>query len=205
MIREILGRLLGVVILVAGLAMLGWGLYAAFSLGHWSRIIASVFGVFVALHGLGRAFPGQPPPLPIETDEPLMTAAMEQAQRELHRFKAGLAEGRRQALVKYAMKTGFGENEHVWAMAHAFDGGDVVTSLMSEPVGGDGDATSERSKTAEADIEDWLLVDDSGRMEGGFTQIAMAKIYKRDKGYVPYSIRKGLPNFADLDDPELLS
>ena len=33
----------------------------------------------------------------------------------------------------------------------------------------------------------------------------MAKIYKRDRGYVPYAIRKGLPNFADLIDLELLS
>jgi uncharacterized protein YegJ (DUF2314 family) len=132
-----------------------------------------------------------------------MAAAMEQARREFRRFKAGLAEGRKEALVKYAMQTGYGDNEHVWAIAHSFDKGSVVTSLASEPVG-DVDVKAERNRIAESDIEDWLLIDNENRMEGGFTQIAMAKIYKRDKGYVPYAIRKGLGQFVDLKDPDLL-
>lgn len=158
----------------------------------------------MALHGLGRAYPGQPPPLAIETGEPLMETAIESAQAALDRFKAGLAEGKREALVKYAMKTGYADNEHVWAVAHTVDGDDVVTTLMSEPVGSDADVNNERTRVPLGDVEDWLLIDSTGRMEGGFTQIAMAKIFNRDHGYVPYAIRKGLPNFADLDDSTLL-
>jgi len=203
-IREILGRLFGVALLLVGLGLVGWGLGAAFSNGEWSKLLASVVGVFLALHGLGRAFPGQPPPLAIETGEPLMESAIQTAQATLDRFKSGLAEGKREALVKYAMKTGYADNEHVWAVAHTVDGDNVVTTLMSEPVGGDADVSNERTRVPLADVEDWLLVDGSGRMEGGFTQIAMAKVFKRDRGYVPYAIRKGLPNFADLDDPALL-
>ena len=204
MIREIISRLFGAVLLLAGLAMLGWGLRAAFGHGEWSALGLAVFAVFVGLYGLGRLFPGQPPPLPIETGDPLMAAAIERARREMHRFKAGLAEGRREALVKYAMQTGFGDNEHVWAVAHTVDSDAVIVTLMSEPVGDSAEVKNERIRVPLAEVEDWLLIDDGGRMEGGFTQIAMAKIYKRAKGYVPYAIRKGLPNFADLDDPELL-
>lgn len=204
MIRETIARLFGALILLAGLGAIAWGLRVAFGQGQWSALAVSLLGVFAALYGLSRCFPGQPPPLPIETDDPLMAAAIERARQHIDRFIAGLAEGRREALVKYPMKTGFGDNEHVWAVAHSIDGDAVVVTLMSEPVGDEAEIKNERTHVPLAEVEDWLLVDDSGRMEGGFTQIAMAQIYKRAKGYVPYAIRKGLPNFADLDDPELL-
>ena len=205
MIREILGRLWGVVALLVGLGFVWWALYASFRLGEWGTLLALVPGAGFVLYGLGKMFPGQPPPIPIETGEPLMEEAMQRARREWRRFARGLAEGKREALVKYPLKTGFGDNEHVWAIAHSIDNGEVVTSLASEIVGDAVDVKPERQRIPVSEIEDWLLLDDSGRMEGGFTQIAMAKIYKRDRGYVPYAIRKGLPNFADLIDPELLS
>lgn len=202
MIREILSRAFGALLLTAGLCMLVMGLWIAIRDGRWSYLGASVFGIFVAMYGFGRLFPGQPPPIPIETGEPLMEAAMERARREFHRFERGLAEGKQEALVKYAMKTGYGDNEHVWAIAHSIDEGSVITSLMSEPVG-DADMKVERKRIPVPDVEDWLLINEDQRMEGGFTQIAMAKIYKRDKGYVPYAIRQSLKNFVDLDQPDL--
>ena len=205
MIREILGRLWGVVALLVGLGFVWWALYASFRLGEWGTLFALVPGAGFVLYGLGKMFPGQPPPIPIETGEPLMEEAIQRARREWRRFERGLAEGKREALVKYPLKTGFGDNEHVWAIAHAIDNGEVVTSLSSEIVGNEVDVKVERQRIPVSEIEDWLLLDVSGRMEGGFTQIAMAKIYKRDRGYVPYAIRKGLPNFADLIDRELLS
>lgn len=204
MMREMLGRAFGAFLVLAGLALVVLGIWFAWQDRRWSYLGGSVLGAVFFLHGLSRLFPGQPPPLPIETGDPIMAAAMDRARREFRRFASGLAEGKREALVKYAMKTGYGENEHVWAIAHAIDGDEVVTSLASEPVGTDADVGPERKRIRVAEIEDWLLLDADGRMEGGFTQIAMAKIYKRDKGYVPYAIRKGLPEFVDLDDQDLL-
>jgi len=204
-IREILGRLWGVVALLVGLGFVWWALYASFRLGEWGKLFALVPGAGFVSYGLGRMFPGQPPPIPIETGEPLMEEAIQLARREWRRFERGLAEGKREALVKFPLKTGFCDNEHVWAVAHSIDNGEVVTSIASEIVGDEVDVKTERQRIPASEIEDWLLLDDSGRMEGGFTQIAMARIFKRDRGYVPYAIRKGLPNFADLSDPELLS
>ena len=162
MIREILSRAFGAFLLTLGLSMIGLGLWRAISDGRWSYLGACVFGVFIAMYGIGRLFPGQPPPIPIETGEPLMEAAMERARREFDRFARGLAEGKREALVKYAIKTGYGENEHVWGIAHAIDDGAVVTSLMSEPVG-DADVKVERQRLPIDEVEDWILLDPDGR------------------------------------------
>ena len=203
MIREVLSRVWGAVVLLVGLALVFWALYASFRLGEWSKLLALVPGGGLVLFGLGKIFPGEPPPIPIETGDPIMEQAMQQAQREWRRFERGLAEGKREALVKFPLKTGFGDNEHVWAVAHSIDNGEVVASIASEIVGDEADVKNERQRVPVSQIEDWLLVDDSGRMEGGFTQIAMAKIYKRDKGYVPYAIRQTLPNMVDLNDPTL--
>ena len=203
MIREVLSRAWGVVVLLVGLALVFWGLYASFRLGEWSKLLALLPGGGLVLFGLGKLFPGEPPPIPIETGDPIMEQAMQQARREWHRFERGLAEGKREALVKFPLKTGFGDNEHVWAVAHSIDNGEVVASIASEIVGDEAEVKNERQRVPVSEIEDWLLVDDGGRMEGGFTQIAMAKIYQRDKGYVPYAIRQTLPNMVDLNDPTL--
>ena len=205
MIREILGRLWGFVALGVGLGLAFFSLKFAFGDGEWSMLFALIPAALFSLYGLGRVFPGQPPPIPIETDDPLMKEAFDRAKREWHRFERGLAEGKREAFIKYPMKTGFGDNEHVWAIAHAIDNGHVVSTLASQPVGDDVELKNERQRIRIEDVEDWMLMEDSGRMEGGFTQIAMAKIYKRDKGYVPYAIRKTLPDMADLNDPTLHS
>lgn len=205
MVREILGRLWGVVAFSLGLVMGFWALRASFGLGDWSALFALIPSAGFTFYGLGKTFPGQPPPMPIETDDPLMKEAFDRAKREWRRFERGLAEGRREALIKYPLKTGYGDNEHVWAVAHSIDQGHVVATLASQPVGDDIQLRNERQRIRIEDVEDWILMEDSGRMEGGFTQIAMAKIYKRDKGYVPYAIRKSLPDLADLNDPTLQS
>ena len=202
MTREYLSRAFGAIVLLFGLAMIAGGLWAAISESRWKYLGACLFGFFLASFGISKLFPGQPPPIPIESNEPLMSAAIEQARREFKRFERGLAEGKREAMVKYAMKTGYGDQEHVWAIAHAIDSGAVITSLATEPVG-DIDVKIERTRIPVSEIEDWVLVDTDDRVEGGFTQIAMARIFQRDKGYVPYAIRKGLKNFADLNHPGL--
>ena len=204
MMREILSRAVGGLLVLTGLGLIVAGLWLAINEGSWKPLGACVFGAFVGFYGLARLFPGQPPPLPIETGDPLMEAAFDRARREFARFESGLSEGRREALIKYAMKTGYGDNEHVWALAHSIDRGEVVTSLVTETVG-ESPLGNERHRVPKAEVEDWVLIDDSGRTEGGFTQIAMAKIYMRDKGYVPWAVRKSLADFTDLDDPSLLS
>ena len=58
--REILSRAFGLGLVLAGLALIGFGLWAAIGESRWSYLGACALGVFVGLVGLGRLFPGQP-------------------------------------------------------------------------------------------------------------------------------------------------
>ena len=123
MLREIVSRLWGVVVLGVGLVMGFAALNFAFGEKEWGMLFALIPSAGFVIFGLGKVFPGQPPPLPIEPDDPLMREAFDTARREWRRFERGLGEGKREALIKYAMQTGYGDNEHVWAVAHAIDSG----------------------------------------------------------------------------------
>jgi len=74
----------------------------------------------------------------------------------------------------------------------------VLVSLANPPV--HKPANDERRFPVPlADIEDWVLIDSAGVMEGGFTHVALAHAYKRDKGFVPHAMHKELAAFKDLD------
>jgi hypothetical protein len=50
-----------------------------------------------------------------------------------------------------------------------------------------------------AAIEDWTLIDGAGAIDGGYTHVALARLYKREKGFMPHAMRKQLAAFRDLD------
>lgn len=117
--------------------------------------------------------------LPVARSEPEMREAIARAQAELPRFLAGLAAGTKEAFVKYPMTTHGGTTEHVWGLAHCQEGQAVVVSLASEPVMAfdtEGDA---RERIALHAIEDWILTDRKGRAEGGYSHLAMVRVYRR--------------------------
>jgi uncharacterized protein YegJ (DUF2314 family) len=200
--REVLSRSFGGVLLAAGLLLAAAGIWAAVIENNWRFALAGLFGLGIITTGWQRLFPGEPPPLAVAPDDPLMRSATEQARRDLRRFVQGSKEGAREPFAKYPLKTDDGATDHVWGNVHAISGSTLTVSLVSEPVGAvHMDSTRQALRLGE--IEDWMLVDVDGRIEGGYTQLAMAKIYKRDKGYVPYSIRSGLSGFLAFDAKNL--
>jgi uncharacterized protein YegJ (DUF2314 family) len=149
------------------------------------------------------------PPLeavPIEPNDPTMAEHVQRAKREFDRFKKGIQEGRKNAFVKYPVSTRDG-TEHVWGIAHALNGDEVIVSLASTPVGNLADAESRDSRNSVpvAEIEDWLLVDNAGKCEGGYTNLALAKIYRRLHGKVPKKYLRDLECFVDIPPSELQS
>lgn len=201
--RENLSRAFGAFVLVASVVVVGLTIWAIYTTDRWSYLMIGFGGLVAALFGLGRLFPSVPPAMLVAPDEPLMSAAYDNARRDYRRFKRGLEEGRREAFVKYKLNIEPEEHEFVWALAHSIDKGSVIASLVSEPVA-DVDVPPERTRIPESEVLDWMLVDQEGRIEGGYSEIAMAKIYKRDTGYVPYAVRQHLKNFADLPSLESL-
>jgi uncharacterized protein YegJ (DUF2314 family) len=117
--------------------------------------------------------------MPIGRSEPEMREAIARAQADLPRFLAGLAAGTKEAFVKYPMSTRGGTTEHVWGVAHYQEGQDVVVSLASEPVMPFQDGYDARERVPLHEIEDWILTDRAGRAEGGYSHLAMVRVYRR--------------------------
>ncbi len=135
-----------------------------------------------------------------------MLECIERSRREFARFKAGLAEGRKNAFVKYPVTTKQG-TEHVWGVAHALDGDRAIVSLANTPVGEltDAELRDLRSSVPLSDIEDWLLVRKDGKCEGGYTHLALAKIYRRLHGTFPKKYLRELEPFVDIHPSEYQS
>ena len=199
--REMLARGIGALILLAGAVVTLAGIWAYFETDVWDYLIYSGGGVLAMFVGRSMYFPGVPEAVPVDPDDPLLQEAQEQAHRELHRFVAGLADGKREPLVKYSLQMKGGEREQVWGIAHSLHESYALVTLMTVPFG-KVDVEGARQQLPINDIEDWVLIDADGRMEGGFSEIAMARIHGRDEGFIPYAIKKRLAlfDYPPVDD-----
>ncbi len=91
---------------------------------------------------------------------------------------------------------------HIWGLVHGLEGETASVSLANEPIC-DQQGADPRRTVALADLEDWMLVDGQGRVEGGFSRLAMLQIYKRRQGYVPRRLVRTLEDCVDLRAAEL--
>ncbi|MFY8274309.1 DUF2314 domain-containing protein [Pseudoalteromonas sp. SSDWG2] len=139
--------------------------------------------------------------LNVDKDDPVMHAQICRARAELDRFIAGLKEGKREAYVKFPYA--FDNHvEHVWGVAHCAMEEGVTVSLACEPIGELNDELSQRIYVRFTDIEDWMLQDANGYTQGGYTMLAMARIYERDHGRLPSKYARDLEPFVDFPWPE---
>ena len=195
MSREWLSRGAGLLGVALGLLML---VVAAYRLpGDWRPWLLVIVGLWFVWAGWRQFLPSDLPPMAIDPADPAFTEAKQRAHREIARLHAGLAEGRKEALVKFPLQTDTGEREQVWGVLHSLADATATVTLVSDPVGDPG-ALDARLRIPEADLLDWILGSADGALEGGFSHLAMAKQYKREKGYLPYSLRKQLAKFTDF-------
>ncbi|MGQ4583907.1 DUF2314 domain-containing protein [Lysobacter sp. F60174L2] len=164
-----------------------------------SGVIALVAAFLVTpslLLYLWRAKPGFDA-LPVDPSDVVMREQVERARREIGRLLDGLDKGVMEAFVKFPLPV---EDtiEHVWGMAHSHDNGAVIVSLASTPVAGLSEDMLGRRPVPAADIEDWMLRDASGKTYGGYTNLALARIYRREYGKLPRGIRKEFALFVDF-------
>ncbi len=142
-----------------------------------------------------------PAVIPVHPDDPIIQECMQRSRLELARFLAGLAEGQKEAYIKFPYQFN-GETEHVWGVAHSVNDGSVIVSLASTPVGDVPAEVYERLNIDLASVEDWMLVDRSGKTYGGYSMLALAKIYTRDYGTLPKAYTRDLARFVDFSWPE---
>jgi uncharacterized protein YegJ (DUF2314 family) len=194
---EILSRSLGVLFMALAIAA-ALGLILA----GWEFTLRTVGGIALCLvllaTGWGRLFPDYYAPIPIDHDDPLMKAMIERARSELPRFRQAIEAGRKEAFVKFPLRSPGVETEHIWGVVHSLTDAGAQVSLANEPVH-EHEGKDLRFAVPLADIEDWMLFDAGGVVEGGYTHLALARMYKREKGFLPHAMRKQLAPFRDLD------
>lgn len=138
--------------------------------------------------------------LAISKDEPIVQEYVELSKSEVSRFVEGLSNGLDEALIKFPHKFD-GEVEYVWGVAHSITNNDlIITSLASDPVGSLNNEDYARIQIPLDDIHDWMLINHEGEIKGGYSHIAMIKVYERDHGKVPKRYIKSLENFIDLKE-----
>lgn len=197
--REILSRSFGALIVLTGFAIVGYAAWSGYTSGRWSDLLPALLGLVFITVGWPRLFPDTFAPLPVNQDDPLMRAAIDQARREMRRLLDGVREGRKQAFVKFPMQTRSGEVEHIWGIVHSIDRQAALVSLANQPVDAPAEGQRDpRIRVEVSDVEDWMLVAGDGTTEGGYTTKAMAQIYKREKGYLPAALKKQLKVFKDF-------
>ncbi len=166
-------------------------------------IVSIVLGWVVLPALLLKFWQGRPEPsvIPIDIDDPIMQEQINRAKSELPRFIEGLNSGNLEAFIKFPYEFD-GEVEHVWGVAHSYSNGQFIVSLASDPIGEVRDELHSRLKIAESKIEDWTLTDAKGYTQGGYTMLAMARLYEKGYGKLPKMYSKDLERFVDFKWPE---
>lgn len=139
--------------------------------------------------------------IPIDPKDPIIIEQISRSQSEINRFLVALNEDKMEAYIKFSFT--FGEEvEHVWGLAHKLKDGKIITSLESDPIGEIPKEAYERIHVALEEVEDWMLVDGEGTTHGGYSNLALAKIYTREYGKLPKQYTSNLKRFADFSWPE---
>jgi len=142
-----------------------------------------------------------PEVIPIDIDDPVIQELIDRSRSELNRFIEGLEEGKKEAYVKFPYDFN-GDTEHVWGLAHSEKDGSVIVSLESNPVGEAPEEVYERLSINLDSIEDWMLVDRSGKTYGGYSILGLAKVYTRDYGKLSKAYTRDLGRFVDFSWPD---
>ena len=201
-IRELFNRGLGALFVSFGAFVLCWMVWAIYNSGKWGYLGMSLLGITLLASGWSKLFPNIYEPMPVDPNDPLIKAAIEQSRQELHRFKNGMDDNRKQPFVKFPLVSPEGRTEHIWALVHSLKGQELTVSLANDPVENQGDLNPRQTVNLD-DIEDWILVSANGDTEGGYSMGAMARIYKREAGWIPAALKKELSAFTDFDIRDL--
>jgi hypothetical protein len=127
----------------------------------------------------------------IAPGDPEMARCIQRSMSEISRLQEGLADGIKQAFVRFRVEPEDGEANYVWAYAYGIDG-DFVSVLLDD----------EQLDVPLEVLDDWMLIDELGRREGGYTHLALARIYRKRYGALPKEFLRELESFVDIRPTE---
>lgn len=185
MVTIITRRILGVIALLIGVALIGWFIYnqfwptEEFKTGFRS-IIQLVFSIACLIVGWkwfryeGKGIEEITPP---DFSCPELEASVKEARRTMPTFLAEVDKGIDGAFVKFPLQTPQGLTEHIWGYVHFFRDGRFNVSLANDPFDDKQDSEGRRD-IALQDVEDWQIMQPDGRIRGAHSLISLFRYYE---------------------------
>ena len=199
----LLKRLLGVVALLIGIAILGWCIYNFVApTAEFRRSFYSVFQLIVPIAMIWYGWrwlcddgPGIET-LQIDPNAPELIDAKVQARRSMAVFLAAVRQHEDGAYLKFPLLTDAGVTEHIWAYVHHYADGVFNVSLANTPYTQKGDVENRRD-VPEADVEDWQIMTRDGRIRGGYSLRALFDHVEAKGIHLNRTMRKQRAQFVD--------
>ena len=132
--------------------------------------------------------------VPVARDEPLLHAARARAQASIDELRPHVGSPL-QVGVKIPLRNAADEIEHVWGTPESLDAASVTLRIVTPFV--DGALPSEPVTVAVAEIEDWQVFLDDGRILGGFGTRAQMAVARRDGHPIPEHVLAQEARFVD--------
>jgi uncharacterized protein YegJ (DUF2314 family) len=156
-------------------------------------IILSIVAALAVLRVLWWWFVGRNvpkyPPLVIDDEDPAMLAATEKARASLKRFRT-LFEGEpKETQVKVPFETNGGRTEHLWAEVIGLAATSITVRYLTPPVSHTGKLERVHEHPI-SDIEDWVVINERGEIQGGYTQRVMFERAREQWGRLPPELEK---------------
>jgi uncharacterized protein YegJ (DUF2314 family) len=179
MIGILVRKILGVLAISFGLAILGWFVYNQFhATPEFQRNYFGFFQLAVPVAFLiygwrwlryeGAGIEETPPTFSC----PELQESVVQAKSTLPRFIEQVERNVDSAFVKFPMKTVQGATEHIWAYVHSYREGKFNVSLANTPIDPK-ESSQGRRDVAVEDVEDWQIMRPNGQIEGSYSTIAL--------------------------------
>lgn len=130
--------------------------------------------------------------------DPIMLEQAAVSKREIRKFLKGIETGKLDAFVKISHEIK-GKNEQVWVRVISIDNNEVFAVLSIEPKLKIGKPKETSLQIPLDNIEDWTLITSRGEIYGGYSNLAIARIYERDHGRLPDEEIEELNNYLDFE------
>lgn len=136
--------------------------------------------------------------MPVASDDPIMQKAIERAKQTLSEFWTMYPEHREDSMVKFRFTTDTGETENLWGdlLEVDTDAGTARVYVRTLPVSQTGEMESTQTVPFDQ-IVDWQVEMRDGSLRGGFTNLALFKIYERQEGHMHPAFLDQLGRFQD--------
>lgn len=180
------------------------GLIAGFANGsglQWQITIPLVLGGAVIVHLIWERLFFDPflylGARQVDPNDPLMIAAKEKAISELPSFEELFAKMPNDSMVKFAFDTDGGGTEFLWGDLLKLSQTEAKIFLRTPPINHSAPMEREMIVPREA-IVDWQVEFPDGTLRGGYSNLALFKIFEREEGTMHSKFLEQVERFKKL-------